>query len=92
MFSAIFGVLLNIGIIARLASKSVIYQEMLDNYIKEYYKESAFQIIKKRQDQKGNQQKGTNQDMDILDRNQIEKIKNKMLKENLLNANGEIQS
>jgi hypothetical protein len=42
MFSAIFGILLNIGIFAKLASKSMIYKEMLDNYIKEYYKESAF--------------------------------------------------
>jgi hypothetical protein len=42
MFSAIFGILLNIGIVAKLASKSMIYKEMLDNYIKEYYKESAF--------------------------------------------------
>ena len=53
MFSAIFGVLIHIGIIGKLASKSMIYKEMLDNYIKEYYREAAFQIARK-QDLKKN--------------------------------------
>jgi hypothetical protein len=42
MFSAIFGVLLNIGVLAKLASKSMIYKEMMDNYLKEYYRETSF--------------------------------------------------
>jgi hypothetical protein len=34
MYSAIFGTLLNLGIIAKMYSKSNIYKEMMDNYVR----------------------------------------------------------
>jgi hypothetical protein len=53
MYSAIFSVLLNLGIIAKLVSKSMIYREMIDNYIKECYKETAYFLIEAK-DEKAN--------------------------------------
>lgn len=44
MYLAIFNSLLVLGIVGSMSSEAMIYQEMMDNYLATYYKETASKI------------------------------------------------
>lgn len=87
MFMSIFSALLSIGILGKMSSQAMIYQEMMENYLKEYYRETAENLATISNKERAEAEKKL-QELS-KNHNTFGKLQDKMGKENILAANNE---